>query len=64
MIKRRFIENKKFIRCSDKDTIEKLKKLGFKLISESEGIATFVNDTTKPITFEQKKMAYTNTITF
>lgn len=55
---------KKFIRCTDKETIEQLKKLGFQLVSEVNGIATFVNDTSKPITFNNKKMAYTNNITF
>ena len=58
------MENKKFIRCTDEYTIEQLKKLGFQLISEVNGIATFINDVTKPITFEKKKMAYTDNITF
>ena len=58
------MNNKKFIRCSDKETIENLKKLGFQLVSESNGIAIFVNDTNKSITFDNKKLAYTNNITF
>jgi len=58
------MDNKKFIRATDKETIELLKKLGFQLISESNGVATFINDTSKPITFNGKKMAYTNNITF
>lgn len=56
------MDNKKFIRCTDKVTIEQLKKLGFQLISETNGIATFINDVTKPITFDKKKMAYTNNV--
>lgn len=58
------MNNKKFIRCSDRETIENLKKLGFQLVSESNGIATFINDTNKSITFDNKKLAYTNNITF
>ena len=57
------MNNKKFIRATDKETIDNLKKLGFQLISESNGVATFLNDTNKPTTFENKKMAYTNNIT-
>ena len=58
------MNNKKFIRCSDRETIENLKKLGFQLVSESNGIAAFINDTNKSITFDNKKLAYTNNITF
>ena len=58
------MENKKFIHCTDESTIEQLKKLGFQLVSESNGVAIFVNDVTKPITFEKKKLAYTNNIMF
>lgn len=54
--------DKKFIRCTDPETIEKLKQMNFVLVSESNGIATFINDVTKPITFDKKKMAYTNNV--
>ena len=54
--------NKKFIRCTDKETIEKLKQLNFQLVSEFTGIATFVNDVTKPVLFDEKKVAYTNNV--
>lgn len=54
--------NKKFIRCTDKETIEKLKQLNFQLVSEFNGIATFVNDVTKPVLFDKKKVAYTNNV--
>lgn len=54
--------SKNFIRCTDPETIEKLKKLNFQLVSESNGVATFVNDIKKPITFDKKKMAYTNNV--
>ena len=52
--------DKKFIRSTDPETIKKLKELNFQLVSEVNGVATFINDVTKPITFEKKKMAYTN----
>ncbi len=54
--------NKKFIRCTDKETIEKLKQLNFQVVSEFNGIATFVNDVTKPVLFDKKKVAYTNNV--
>ena len=54
--------NKKFIRCTDKETIEKLKQLNYQLVSEFNGIATFVNDVTKPVLFDEKKVAYTNNV--
>ena len=49
-----------FIKCTDKETIETLKKLGFQLVSESNGVATFLNDKTKNATFDKKKVAYSN----
>ena len=54
--------DKKFIRCTDKETIQNLKRLGFQLVSESNGVATFINDVTKPVIFDKKKMAYTNNV--
>lgn len=57
------MNNKKFIRTTDRETIENLKRLGFQLVSESNGVFTFINDTNKPITFDNKKLAYTNNIT-
>ena len=36
--------NETYIRCSNKDTIQKLKKLGFVLLSEESGVATFLNN--------------------
>lgn len=56
------MNNKKFIRTTDRETIENLKRLGFQLVSESNGVFTFINDTNKPITFDNKKLAYTNNI--
>ena len=36
--------NETYIRCSDAATIQKLKNLGFVLLSEERGIATFLNN--------------------
>ena len=33
-----------FIKTSDKDTIDKLMKLGFQVIDRSNGMTTFLND--------------------
>ena len=33
-----------YIRCQDPPTIEKLKQLGFIVLSEKNGIVTFLND--------------------
>lgn len=52
-----------FIKCSDKDTIKQLEKLGFKKVSEENGLATFLNDTSKPVTFAKNKVVYSNIMT-
>ena len=49
-----------FIKCTDPETIKLLKKEGFKLISESNGVATFLNDSAKKINFDKTKIAYSN----
>ena len=49
-----------FIKCGDDDTKRKLIESGFQLIEESNGIATFVNDMTKVMTFDTAKIAYSN----
>ena len=52
-----------FIKTSDQSTISALKKQGFKLIQEDEGVATFLND--HSLTFENTdKVQYTNMLTF
>lgn len=49
-----------FIRCSDKETIEELEKLGYRKVSYSNGVAVFMNDLSKPQTFNKSKIAYSN----
>ena len=49
-----------FIKTKDDETKQALIKAGFVLIDDSNGIATFINDVTKSIKFDKKKIAYTN----
>ena len=53
----------KFIRCSDKETIETLKKLGYQLLEDRNGIALFLNNSAK-MDFDEKKVAYTSILHF
>ena len=52
-----------FIKCSDKDTIKTLEKLGYKKVSEENGLATFLNDMSKPVVFTKGKVVYSNIMT-
>ena len=52
-----------FIRCSDKETIKELERLGFQKVSDSNGVAVFINDLNKPQTFNKSKIAYSNIMT-
>lgn len=54
----------KFIKTSDKDTMQQLSDLGYKLLNYSNGYWTFINDVTIPMTFEHKNTIYTNMLTF
>ena len=55
--------NNNFIKCSDADTVAKLKKLGFSIVSESNGITTFLNDKSIPVKFSAgEKVLFTNKI--
>ena len=55
--------NENYIRCTDKDTITKLKQLGFVLLSERDGIATFLNNPKCAKKFStEDKVVYTNKI--
>ena len=54
---------KNFLMTSDPETAAKLKKLGFSIISESNGITTFLNDNSIPAKFSTgDKVVYTNKI--
>ena len=50
----------KFLKFSDISTIEQLKKLGYQIIDEKNGIVIFINDLSKPQTFDKKKVIYSN----
>ena len=52
-----------FIKVTDKETAEKLKELGYQLVQSDGSGYTFINDATKPQTFDEKKVAYTNILT-
>ena len=61
------MNKKTFIKSSDSSTIDKLKQLGFVLVEESGGFATFINDTSK-INFDDSgvdvsKINYSNKLT-
>lgn len=53
-----------FIKTQDLETSESLKKCGFELINYTDGIWTFVNDSNRPLTFDNNKIAYSNTLCF
>ena len=52
-----------FIKTTDKETAKKLMSAGFQLVSQNNGIYTFLNQPPKNFSFDEvdkKKMAYTN----
>lgn len=53
-------KNAAFIKTKDKDTADIMKKLGFNLVDETDGVWTFVNDSSKPLVFEDNKVFYSN----
>ena len=57
------MNNKTFIRCSDKETIKELERLGYQKVSDSNGVAVFLNDTKKPHAFAKNKVVYSNIMT-
>lgn len=54
------MEGRNFIKVKDEETKQQLLDLGYKLLSEKNGIATFLNDLSRPQSFSCKKVAYTN----
>lgn len=48
------------IKCSDPNTIKQLVELGYQIIDEKNGITTFLNDMSKPQTFDKQKVVYSN----
>lgn len=55
--------SKYIIKCSDESTIEQLKQLGYVVVDEKNGIVSFLNDTSKPQTFDKNKVIYSNILT-
>lgn len=51
-----------FVKTSDKQTAETLKKEGFTLISENNGMFCFMNDATFKFSEVPKNMVYTNVL--
>ena len=48
-----------FIKTSDRETRDRLISLGFTIISESNGVTTFLNPAPKKLNFDDGKVAYT-----
>ena len=56
-------QNQTFIKTTDKETADKLISEGFKLVSQSNGVYTFLNQLPNNFNFDEadkKKVAYTN----
>ena len=54
------MEKKNFIKVKDEETKQQLLDLGYKLLYEKNGIATFLNDNSRPQSFSCNKLVYTN----
>lgn len=56
-------QKKNFIKTTDKETADKLISEGFQLVSQSNGVYTFLNQPSKNFSFDgvdKTKMVYTN----
>lgn len=56
-------KEKNFIKTTDKETADKLLFSGFQLVSQGNGVYTFINQLPKNFSFngvDKTKMAYTN----
>jgi hypothetical protein len=54
-----------FIKTTDQETADRLAFIGFPLVSQNNGVYTFLNQPMQNLNFEEidkKKMAYTNTL--
>ncbi len=51
-----------FIKTQDLETSELLKKESFELIDYTNGTWTFANNKSRPLTFDNNKIAYSNTL--
>ena len=58
-------QKKNFIKTTDKETADKLIFAGFQLVSQDNGIYTFLSQAPKNFVFDEvdkTKVAYTNTL--
>lgn len=58
-------QKKNFIKTTDKETADKLIFAGFQLVSQDNGVYTFLNQRSNSVVFDEvdkTKMAYTNTL--
>ena len=53
-----------FIKTKDLNTSELLKNEGFELVDYANGTWTFMNNSNRPLTFDNNKIAYSNTLCF
>ncbi len=53
-----------FIKTTDKETMNKLKDLGFQMVDCSGGVWTFINDTDTKLSFDIGKITYSNKLCF
>ena len=53
-----------FIRTTDEDTANQLKNEGFQLISKKGNVYTFMNKETPEFKADNKKISYSNILTF
>ena len=52
-----------YIKCSDPKTIQKFRELGFVVLSEKNGIVTFLNDGKQASRFsDARNVTYTNKV--
>ena len=51
-----------FIKTKDLKTFEALTQAGFELVDCTDGIWTFINNPNCPLTFEDNKFTYSNTL--
>lgn len=50
-----------FIKCSDAETIARLKEAGFSVVSEQNGVVTFLNNRPLPLNFTaEKKLVFSD----
>ena len=55
---------KPFIKTRDKNTKEQLQKLGFILLTEQDGVFTFINDGTQQFSGNTNKVVFTDKLDF